>query len=85
MLPAAECLKDVVARVLPYWYDAIAPQLMAGLDVLITAHGNSLRSICKVLDRLDNTEILAYEIGTGVPMIYTLNADTTVASKEVLA
>ena len=83
--PGGESLKDTLARTLPYFVTDILPDVMGGKNVLVAAHGNSLRSICKVLDRLDNTEILAYEIGTGVPMIYTLNADTTVASKEVLA
>ena len=82
--PGGESLKDTLARTLPYFVTDILPDVMGGKNVLVAAHGNSLRSICKVLDRLDNTEILAYEIGTGVPMIYTLNADTTVASKEVL-
>ena len=83
--PGGESLKDTLARTLPYFVTDILPDVMGGKNVLVAAHGNSLRSICKVLDRLDNTEILGYEIGTGVPMIYTLNADTTVASKEVLA
>ena len=82
--PGCESLKDTLARTLPYFVTDILPDVMGGKNVLVAAHGNSLRSICKVLDRLDNTEILGYEIGTGVPMIYTLNADTTVASKEVL-
>ena len=83
--PGGESLKDTLARTLPYFVTDILPDVMGGKNVLVAAHGNSLRSICKVLDRLDNTEILAYDIGTGAPMIYTLNADTTVASKEVLA
>lgn len=82
--PGGESLKDTLARSLPYYVTDILPDVMAGKNVLVAAHGNSLRSICKVLDRLDNTQILSFEIATGVPMIYRLNDDTTVASKEVL-
>jgi 2,3-bisphosphoglycerate-dependent phosphoglycerate mutase len=83
--PGGESLKDTLARSLPYFVGEILPDVMAGKNVIVAAHGNSLRSICKVLDRLDNEEILKYEIATGVPIIYRLNADTTVASKETLS
>jgi 2,3-bisphosphoglycerate-dependent phosphoglycerate mutase len=83
--PGGESLKDTLARSLPYFVGEILPDVMAGKNVIVAAHGNSLRSICKVLDRLDNDEILKYEIATGVPIIYRLNADTTVASKETLS
>ncbi len=83
--PGGESLKDTLARALPYFVTEILPEVMRGRNVIVAAHGNSLRSICKVLDRLDNEQILSYEIATGVPIVYMLNPDTTVASKETLA
>ncbi len=82
--PGGESLKDTLARTLPYFITDILPDVMGGKHVLVAAHGNSLRSICKVLDRLDNTQILSLEIATGVPIVYTLKADTTVATKDIL-
>lgn len=82
--PGGESLKDTLARTLPYFVTDILPAVMGGKNVLVSAHGNSLRSIVKVLDRLDNEQILSLEIATGVPLVYRLNADTTVAEKEVL-
>ena len=73
VLPASECLRDVVARVLPYWHDVIAPQLMAGLNVLITAHGNSLRALLKHLEDVSEVDIAEINIPTGVPRRYVLN------------
>jgi len=73
VLPASECLRDVVARVLPYWHDVIAPQLMAGLNVLITAHGNSLRALLKHLEDVSEADIAEINIPTGVPRRYELN------------
>jgi 2,3-bisphosphoglycerate-dependent phosphoglycerate mutase len=73
VLPASECLRDVVARVLPYWHDVIAPQLMAGLNVLITAHGNSLRALLKHLEDVSDEDIAEINIPTGVPRRYELN------------
>ena len=67
VLPGSECLKDVVARVLPYWYDVVAPQLLAGLDVLITAHGNSLRALLMHLEHVSPEEIADVNIPTGAP------------------
>ncbi|MEO1056370.1 MAG: 2,3-diphosphoglycerate-dependent phosphoglycerate mutase [Actinomycetota bacterium] len=84
VLPAAECLKDVVARVLPYWYDAIAPQLMAGLDVLITAHGNSLRALLKHLESVSDDEIAEINIPTGAPRRYEFDDALAVTSAEYL-
>ena len=84
-LPLTECLKDTVARVLPYWNDAIAPAIRAGERVLVAAHGNSLRALVMVLERLSKDGILKREIATGVPIIYRLAADSTVASKLDLA
>jgi 2,3-bisphosphoglycerate-dependent phosphoglycerate mutase len=73
VLPAGECLRDVVARVLPYWHDVIAPQLLAGHNVLITAHGNSLRALLKHLEDVSEADIAEINIPTGVPRRYVLN------------
>jgi 2,3-bisphosphoglycerate-dependent phosphoglycerate mutase len=72
-LPKTECLKDVVARVLPYWYDAIVPDLRAGRRVLIVAHGNSLRALVKHLDRISDEAIVELNLPTGVPLLYELD------------
>ncbi len=82
--PGGESLKDTLARTLPYYVTDILPEVMRGRRVLVAAHGNSLRSICMVLDRLNREQIVGLEIGTGVPMIYELSADTTVKSKVTL-
>ncbi len=82
--PGGESLKDTVARVLPYYVSEILPRVMRGERVLVAAHGNSLRALAMVLDRLDEKTIPTLELKTGVPLVYRLNADTTVASKEVL-
>jgi 2,3-bisphosphoglycerate-dependent phosphoglycerate mutase len=74
LLPRTESLADVRARLLPYWYDAIVPDLRAGLTVLVTAHGNSLRALVAHLDRLSPTEILGLNIPTGMPLVYRLDA-----------
>jgi 2,3-bisphosphoglycerate-dependent phosphoglycerate mutase len=70
ILPASECLADVVTRVLPYWHDRIAPQLLAGLDVLVTAHGNSLRALVKHLEGISDDDIAELNIPTGAPRRY---------------
>lgn len=82
--PGGESLKDTGARVWPYYLTQILPRVMAGQRVLVAAHGNSLRSLVMVLDGLSENEVTQLNLGTGVPMIYKLNADTTVASKQVL-
>lgn len=82
--PGGESLKDTGARVWPYYMTEILPRVLRGEKVLVAAHGNSLRSLLMVLDRLDSTKILGVNLATGVPMVYKLNADSTVASKEVL-
>lgn len=82
--PGGESLKDTVARVLPYYVAEILPRVMRGERVLVAAHGNSLRALAMVLDRLDEKTIPTLELKTGVPLVYRLNADTTVASKRVL-
>jgi len=74
-LPAAECLKDVVARLLPYWEDGIAPDLRAGLTVLVGAHGNSLRALVKHLDGIGDDDIVELNIPTGEPLVYDLGDD----------
>jgi 2,3-bisphosphoglycerate-dependent phosphoglycerate mutase len=72
-LPKAECLKDTVERVLPYWFDQIAPTVLSGQRVVVTAHGNSLRAIVKYLDNVSEKDILELNIPTGVPLVYELN------------
>ncbi len=74
VLPASECLKDVLVRVLPYWYDAIAPELFERRLVLVSAHGNSLRALIKHLDRIPDGEIAELNLPTGVPLLYKLDA-----------
>jgi 2,3-bisphosphoglycerate-dependent phosphoglycerate mutase len=83
--PGGESLRDTAARVLPYYIQEILPRVLRGQRVLVTAHGNSLRALLMVLDRLGPKEIVAREIATGVPMIYRLNADATVAERQDLA
>jgi len=72
LLPNAECLKDVVDRMLPYWYDAIVPDLLLHPCVLVSAHGNSLRALVKHLDGLGDQEVVELNIPTGVPRVYEL-------------
>jgi 2,3-bisphosphoglycerate-dependent phosphoglycerate mutase len=82
--PGGESLRDTGARVWPYYLTEILPRVLRGEKVLVAAHGNSLRSLVMVLDRMTKEEILKLNLATGVPMVYTLNADSTVASKAVL-
>ena len=84
VLPASECLADVVTRVLPYWQDVIAPQLLAGLDVLVTAHGNSLRALLMHLEGVSKEEIAEVNIPTGVPRRYDLDDTLSVVTAEYL-
>lgn len=72
-LPLTECLKDTVDRFLPYWKEVIAPQVKAGKNVVIAAHGNSLRALVKYLDNMSEEEILKLNIPTGVPLVYELD------------
>jgi 2,3-bisphosphoglycerate-dependent phosphoglycerate mutase len=83
--PGGESLKDTAARVLPYYIQEILPRVLRGEKLLVAAHGNSLRALVMVLERLDTKQILNRELATGVPLIYHLNADSTVASKLDLA
>ena len=75
ILPSAECLEDVVERMLPYWYDAIVPDLLQQPCVLVSAHGNSLRALVMHLDGLSEEEVVELNIPTGVPRVYELGAD----------
>ena len=75
VLPRTECLADVVDRMLPYWYDAIVPDLRAGSTVLVAAHGNSLRALVKHLDGISDDDIAGLNIPTGIPLLYALDAD----------
>jgi 2,3-bisphosphoglycerate-dependent phosphoglycerate mutase len=84
VLPASECLADVVARVLPYWHDAIVPDLRAGLAVLVVAHGNSLRALLKHLEGVSDAEIAEVNIPTGIPRVYELGPDLEVESVRYL-
>ena len=72
-LPATECLKDVVARMLPYWHDVICADLAAGLTVLVAAHGNSLRALIKHLDGIGDADIPGLNVPTGIPRVYELD------------
>ncbi|MEV0845020.1 phosphoglyceromutase [Streptomyces sp. NPDC049954] len=73
--PDTECLKDVVVRMLPYWYDGIVPDLLTGRTVLVAAHGNSLRALVKHLDGISDADISGLNIPTGIPLAYELDAD----------
>ncbi len=83
--PGGESLKDTLARALPYYVQEILPQVLRGKRTLVAAHGNSLRALIMVLERLTPEQILKRELATGAPVIYTLNADSTVASHVDLA
>jgi 2,3-bisphosphoglycerate-dependent phosphoglycerate mutase len=74
LLPRTECLKDVLHRLLPYWYDAIVPDLAAGRTVLVVAHGNSLRALVKHLDGISGDQIAGLNIPTGIPLVYELDS-----------
>ncbi len=84
LLPATECLADVVERMLPYWYDAIVPQLYDGKRVIVSAHGNSLRALVKHLDGISDEEISSLNIPTGIPLVYELDEDLRRVTSEYL-
>lgn len=84
VLPATECLKDVVERMLPYWYDAIVPDILEGKRVLVVAHGNSLRALVKHLDGIGDAEIPSLNIPTGIPLVYELDDDLKPVSSRYL-
>lgn len=83
--PGGESLRDTGARVWPYYLHDVQPHVLRGETVLVAAHGNSLRALIMAIDGLTGEEIVSQELATGVPIVYKLNADSTVASKEVLA
>ena len=74
IVPRTECLADVVERMLPYWYDAIVPDLRAGSTVCVAAHGNSLRALVKHLDGMSEEAVVGLNIPTGIPLVYELDA-----------
>jgi len=82
--PGGESLRETVARVVPYYCQEILPCVLRGERVVIAAHGNSLRALCMVLDRLNSDTITSLELATGVPILYRLKVDSTVESREVL-
>ncbi len=84
VLPVGECLRDVVERMLPYWFDAVAPDLTGGATVLVAAHGNSLRALVKHLMGIGDAEIPGLEIPTGVPWVFELGDDLAPASERLL-
>ena len=83
--PGGESLRDTGARVWPYYINKIQPHVLRGEKVLIAAHGNSLRALIMALDGLTPDEVVKLELATGVPVVYRLNADSTIAAKEILA
>src|SRR5690606_33283757 len=83
-LPGTESLKDTLARVLPFWQDEVAPRLLRGEDVLVAAHGNSLRAIVKMLDGMSEQEILEFNIPTGIPMVYRFDDSLRSLGREFI-
>ena len=83
-LPSAESLKDTLARVLPFWNSRIAPELLAGRNVLVAAHGNSLRALVKMLDGMSDADIVELNIPTGVPLLYELDGSLKPLSSRYL-
>ncbi|MBI5846269.1 MAG: 2,3-diphosphoglycerate-dependent phosphoglycerate mutase [Deltaproteobacteria bacterium] len=83
-IPASECLKDTVARFLPYWHQVVVPRIKLGKRVILTAHGNSLRALVKYLDNISDEEILKLNIPTGVPLVYELDRDLKPISSRYL-
>ncbi|MEX2622537.1 MAG: 2,3-diphosphoglycerate-dependent phosphoglycerate mutase [Acidimicrobiia bacterium] len=84
LLPATECLKDVVERMLPYWHDRIVPDLVAGRGPLVVAHGNSLRALVKHLDGLSDQQVVDLNIPTGIPLVYELDRSMRPVSSRYL-
>jgi 2,3-bisphosphoglycerate-dependent phosphoglycerate mutase len=83
-LPAAESLKDTLARVLPFWESRMVPELRAGKNVLVVAHGNSLRALVKMLDMMSESGIVEFNIPTGIPMLYELDEQIQPISRRFL-
>src|SRR3954453_17116612 len=84
VLPATECLKDVIVRALPYWQDAIVPDLRRGATVLVAAHGNSLRALIKHLEDIGDAEIVGLNVPTGFPRVYELSHDLSIVAAHYL-
>ena len=84
VVPRTECLADVAVRMLPYWHDAVAPQVLAGRTVMVAAHGNSLRALVKHLEGIADDEITGLEIPTGVPIVYEMDGALAVTAKREL-
>jgi 2,3-bisphosphoglycerate-dependent phosphoglycerate mutase len=84
ILPAAESLKDTLSRVLPFWESRIVPELRAGRNVLIVAHGNSLRALVKMLDMMSETDIVEFNIPTGIPLLYELDEQILPVARRFL-
>merc|ERR1712166_848635 len=83
-LPGAESLKLTIERVLPMWFDQIAPCIMGGKSVLVAAHGNSLRAICKYLEGMSEAEVIEFNIPTAVPLVYELDENLKFIRKYYL-
>jgi 2,3-bisphosphoglycerate-dependent phosphoglycerate mutase len=83
-LPATESLKETLGRVLPYWHSRIAPELRTGRNVLVAAHGNSLRAMVKMLDNKSESEIVELNFPTGVPLLYELDSSLKPLSSRYL-
>ena len=83
-LPLTECLKDTVARFLPFWHETLAPAVKSGRRVVVAAHGNSIRAMVKYLDNISEDEIVGLNIPTGVPLVYELDADLKPIRHEYL-
>jgi 2,3-bisphosphoglycerate-dependent phosphoglycerate mutase len=84
VVPATECLADVVVRLLPYWYDALAPEVLAGRTVLVSAHGNSIRALIKHLESVSDDDITDLEIPTGVPIVYDFDHRLAITNRREL-
>ena len=83
-LPSSESLKETLTRVKPYWQDKILPDLLGNKDVLVVAHGNSLRSLVKIIDNISDEEIVNLNIPTGIPLLYEFNENLNPTSKLFL-
>ena len=83
-LPLGENLKDTIERVMPYWTEAVVPDLQAGRNVLVAAHGNSLRALMKHLEQISDADIPSLEIATAVPVVYELDKNLAVSSRKML-
>jgi 2,3-bisphosphoglycerate-dependent phosphoglycerate mutase len=85
LLPKGECLKDTVERVMPLWNDILVPEIKSGKRLIITAHGNSLRAMVKMLDKMPDDEILKFNVPTGIPLVYDLDENLQPIKREFLA